>query len=253
MLTPETLPAVQKALADAGVDGWLLYDFRGMNPIAAGLLRLEGMTSRRAFAFIPTRGTPVALTHAIEQGPWRHWPATWMREVYSSWRSLEELLARHISGKRLAMEYSAGDAVPYLDRVPAGVIDMVRATGATITSSGELVTRFYAVWDADHIATHVRAAEAIAGIAREALVLAGERARGSEPLAEHEVKAWILDRFRRAGLTTDHGPNVSAGENAANPHYEPTADAPRACSFRASRSRPSRGSTARARSGCGAR
>jgi len=227
MLTPETLPAVQKALADAGVDGWLLYDFRGMNPIAAGLLRLEGMTTRRAFAFIPTRGTPVALTHAIEQAPWRHWPATWTREIYASWRSLEDLLARHVSGKRLAMEYSAGDAVPYLDRVPAGVIDMVRATGATIASSGELVTRFYAVWDADHIATHVRAPEAIAGIAREALALAGERARGAEPLAEHDLKAWILDRFRRAGLTTDHGPNVSAGENAANPHYEPTAESPR--------------------------
>ncbi|HEY6829162.1 MAG TPA: Xaa-Pro peptidase family protein [Gemmatimonadaceae bacterium] len=227
MLTPETLPAVQKALADAGVDGWLLYDFRGTNPIAAGLLRLEGMTSRRAFAYVPTRGTPVALTHAIEQGPWRHWPASWTREVYSSWRSLEDFLARHISGKKVAMEYSAGDAVPYLDRIPAGVIDMVRAAGATVASSGELVTRFYAVWDADHIATHVRAAEVIADIAREALTLAGERARGPEPLAEHDVKAWILDRFRRAGLTTDHGPNVSAAENAANPHYEPTADAPR--------------------------
>jgi Xaa-Pro aminopeptidase len=227
MLTPETLPAVQKALAEAGVDGWLLYDFRGMNPIAAGLLRLEGMTTRRAFAYIPTRGTPVALTHAIEQAPWRHWPASWTREIYASWQSLEELLARQISGKRVAMEYSAGDAVPYLDRVPAGVIDMVRATGATVASSGELVTRFYAVWDADHIATHVRAAETIAGIAREALALAGERSRGAEPLAEHDVKAWILDRFRRAGLSTDHGPNVSAAENAANPHYEPTADEPR--------------------------
>jgi Xaa-Pro aminopeptidase len=227
MLTPETLPAVQKALAEAGVDGWLLYDFRGMNPIAAGLLRLEGMTTRRAFAYIPTRGTPVALTHAIEQAPWRHWPSQWTREIYASWRSLEDLLARHIAGKRVAMEYSVGDAVPYLDRVPAGVIDMVRATGATVESSGELVTRFYAVWDTDHIATHVRAAEAIAGIAREALALAGERARGAEPLAEHEVKAWILDRFRRAGLTTDHGPNVSATENAANPHYEPTSDSPR--------------------------
>ena len=227
MLTPETLPAVQKALADAGVDGWLLYDFRGTNPIAAGLLRLEGMTSRRAFAYVPTRGTPVALTHAIEQGPWRRWPSTWSREVYSSWRSLEEFLARHIAGKKVAMEYSAGDAVPYLDRVPAGVIDMVRAAGATVESSGELVTRFYAVWDADHIATHVRAAEVIADIAREALALAGERARGAEPLAEHEVKAWILDRFRRAGLTTDHGPNVSAAENAANPHYEPTTEAAR--------------------------
>jgi Xaa-Pro aminopeptidase len=227
MLTPETLPTVQKALADAGVDGWLLYDFRGTNPIAAGLLRLEGMTSRRVFAFIPTRGTPIALTHAIEQGPWRHWPSQWTREVYSSWRSLEDFLARHVAGKRVAMEYSAGDAVPYLDRIPAGVIEMVRATGATVVSSGELVTRFYAVWDADHIATHARAAETIAGVAREALALAGERARGAEPLAEHEVKAWILDRFRRAGLSTDHGPNVSAAENAANPHYEPTAEEPR--------------------------
>src|SRR3954469_19352240 len=180
MLTPETLPTVQKALADAGVDGWLLYDFRGMNPIAAGLLSLEGMTTRRAFAYIPTRGTPVALTHAIEQAPWRHWPAQWTREIYASWRSLEELLARYIAGKNVAMEYSAGDAVPYLDRVPAGVIDLVRATGATVASSGELVTRFYAVWGADHIATHVRAAEAIAGIAREALALAGERARGPD-------------------------------------------------------------------------
>jgi Xaa-Pro dipeptidase len=65
MLTPETLPDVQRALADARVDGWLLYDFRGLNPIAGGLMRLEGMTTRRVFAFVPTRGTPVAISHAI--------------------------------------------------------------------------------------------------------------------------------------------------------------------------------------------
>ena len=80
MLTPETLPAYQRALTDAGVDGWLLYDFRGLNPIAAGMLRLEGMTTRRAFAWVPAAGTPVALTHAIEQGPWAHWPSGWQRE-----------------------------------------------------------------------------------------------------------------------------------------------------------------------------
>ena len=227
MLSPETLPAVQRALADAGVDGWLLYDFRGLNPIAGGLLRLEGMTTRRAFAFVPTRGTPVALMHAIEQGPWRHWPRDWSSEIYASWRSLEALLTKHLSGKRVAMEYSAGDAVPYLDRVPAGVVEMVREAGATVTSSGELVTRFYATWNAEHIASHERAAVEIAGIAREAMTTAGERARGSEPLAEHELMAWIRDRFRRAGLTTDHGPNVSAGANAANPHYEPSAETPR--------------------------
>lgn len=226
MLTAATLPEVQRALADAGLDGWLLYDFRGFNPIAASLMRLEGMTSRRAFAFIPARGTPVALTHAIEQGPWRHWPAEWSKEIYSSWKSLESTLAKHIAGKRIAMEYSAGDAVPYLDRVPAGVLEMVRATGATVVSSGELVSRFYAVWTADDIASHQRAAEAIAAIAQDAMRLAGDRARTETPMAEHELMAWIQQRFQRAGLVTDHGPNVSVGANAANPHYEPSPAAP---------------------------
>jgi Xaa-Pro dipeptidase len=227
MLTPETLPNVQRALAEARVDGWLLYDFRGLNPIGAAMMRLDGMTTRRVFAFIPTRGTPVAFTHAIEQSQWRHWPASWSREIYSSWRSLEALLAKHAGGKRVAMEYSAGDAVPYLDRVPAGVLEMVREAGATVVSSGELVSRFYASWNAEHIASHLRAAEEIATIAREALQLAGQRSRGSLPLAEHEVMAWIRERFDRAKLVTDHGPNVSVGSNAANPHYEPSAQAPR--------------------------
>jgi Xaa-Pro aminopeptidase len=227
MLSKETLADVQRALTDAGVDGWLLYDFRGLNPIAAGLMRLEGMTTRRAFAWIPTRGTPVALTHAIEQGPWQHWPAEWTKEIYASWKSLESLVAKHVKGKKIAMEYSAGDAVPYLDRVPAGVIEMVREAGATVVSSGELVSRFYATWNAEHIASHLRAAAAIARIAKEAMTLAGERSRGKEPLAEHELMNWILDEFRKQGLGTDHGPNVSVGANAANPHYEPSADVPR--------------------------
>lgn len=227
MLSPESLPDVQRALIDAGVDGWLLYDFRGLNPIAAGLMRLDGMTTRRAFAYVPARGTPVAIAHAIEQAPWRRWPADWTREIYASWKSLEALLAKHVKGKRVAMEYSAGDAVPYLDRVPAGVLEMVREVGASVVSSGELVSRFYASWNAEHIASHLRAAEQIAALAQQAMTFAGERARGKEPLAEHELMAWILEEFKKRGLTTDHGPNVSVGANAANPHYEPSADAPR--------------------------
>jgi Xaa-Pro aminopeptidase len=227
MLTPETLPAIQRALVDAGVDGWLLYDFRGLNPISGAMMRLEGMTTRRVFAYVPARGVPVALTHAIEQSQWKHWPTEWQREVYSSWKSLEAFLANSVGGKRVAMEYSVGDAVPYLDRIPAGVIEMVRAAGATVVSSSELVTRFYAVWNADHVASHTRAAEAIAGIARRALAIAGERSRTAQPIAEHELMAWIREQFDKAGLETDHGPNVSAGDNAANPHYEPSAAAPR--------------------------
>jgi Xaa-Pro dipeptidase len=227
MLNPDSLPSFQEALAGEGVDGWLLFDFRGLNPVAKDLLRIEGMATRRVLAWIPARGTPVAFTHAIEQGSWRHWPAQWKREVYSSWKSLEALLRHYVDKKRVAMEYSPGDAVPYLDRIPAGVLEMVRAAGADVVSSGELVSRFYAVWSDHDIASHERAAEQVATIAREALALAGRRAHAGHAIAEHELMKWILDQFHAHGLSTDHGPNVSAGENAANPHYEPSPSHPR--------------------------
>jgi Xaa-Pro dipeptidase len=228
VLTTAALPDLQRAIADAGVDGWLLFDFQGCNPIAGGLLGLQGMVTRRIFVWIPRDGVPTALGHAIEPGPWRTWPEAWRHLAYSSWRDLESAVGGMVSGKRIAMEYSAGDAVPYLDRVPAGVLEMVRAAGATeIVSSGPLVSRFVAAWNASHVASHRRAAEVIRQIALDALALAGQRARTSQPMAEHELMAWILERFERAGLSTDHGPNVSAGANAANPHYEPSADRPR--------------------------
>lgn len=227
MLSIDTLPDFQRALAEAGVDGWLLFDFRGVNPIAKDLLGIEGMATRRIWAWIPTRGTPVAFTHAIEQDAWKRWPREWSRETYSSWRSLDTLLAGQLAKKRVAMEYSPGDAVPYLDRIPAGVLEMVRAAGATVVSSGELVSRFYAVWSDADIASHLRAAERVAAIAKDAMAFAGRRAHAGHPVAEHELMQWILDQFRESGLSTDHGPNVSAGDNAANPHYEPSPAHPR--------------------------
>ena len=228
MLTPDNLPALQAALAEHDLDGWLLFDFQGANPITAGLLGLQGMVTRRIFVWIPRDGVPHALGHIIERGPWDTWPASWKKSAYSSWRSLEGAVSEMVNGKRIAMEYSPGDAVPYLDRVPAGVIELVRAAGAThIVSSGELVTRFYASWSASDIASHVRAAEVISTIANAAFMIAGERARTKKPIAEHDLMAWIQERFARAGLSTDHGPNVSAGANAANPHYEPSKDRPR--------------------------
>jgi Xaa-Pro dipeptidase len=227
MLNPQTLPAIQQALAELKVDGWLLFDFHGLNPIASGILGLEGMLTRRIFALVPREGTPVAISHAIEQAPWKRWPAQWPRERYSSWRSLEEHLGKLLKGKKVAMEYSPRDAVPYLDRIPAGVLELVQHAGASVVSSGELVTKFYATWNAAHIASHRRAAAAIAQVARDAITVAGKRARGGAPLAEHELARWILDRFAEQKLFCDHGPIVAAGANAANPHYEPSNATPR--------------------------
>src|SRR2546426_4151365 len=162
MLRPESLPELQSALDRAGLDGWLIYDFHGLNPIAVGMLQLPGMTTRRFFVFIPRKGTPVAITHAIEQGPWVEWPAKWRREKYSSWQTLESMVSELVKGKRLAMEYSPGDAVPYLDRVPAGGIEMVRNAGATLVSSANLVSSFYAGLSDEQRASHPRAPLAVA-------------------------------------------------------------------------------------------
>lgn len=227
MLTPEMLPRLQRLIADADLDGWLLYDFRGTNAIAHGLLGFDGLVSRRVFAFIPREGTPIGIQHAIEPGPWARWPKSWPLRVYSGWRALESELHALIAGKRVAMEYSAGDAIPYLDRVPAGVLEMVRATGATVVSSAELVSHVYATWTAPQLASHERAAEHIAAIGRDAIAHAGAMEAAGTPAAEHEVQQRILDAFARAGLITDHGPDVAASENAANPHYAPSADSPR--------------------------
>jgi len=229
MLNPDTLPAIQRGLADADIDGWLLYDFQGTNPVAGGMLGLEGMVTRRIFVWIPREGVPSALGHAIEPGPWRKWPKHWPHSTYSSWRELEASVGAVVRGRRVAMEYSPGDAVPYLDRVPAGVLEMIREAGAQeVVSSGELVSRFYAGWTDEQIASHLRAAEVIRQVALDAFALAGTRARSSQPITEHELMEWMRGRFTTAGLFTDHGPNVSAGANAANPHYEPSSERPRA-------------------------
>lgn len=228
MLTLRSLPDVQAALRQAGLDGWLLYDFRGLNPVAASLLGMRGMVTRRIFAWIPAEGAPVAITHAIEQAPWAEWPPAWGKVVYSAWRALEEALPPLVRGKRIAMEYSAGDAVPVVDRVPAGVLELVRASGAEVVTSADLVSRFFAVWSAAEVASHRRNAEALRTIAHEAFARIGAAARTASPLHEHEVAAWILEAFARHGMEADHGPIVAATEHAADPHYHPSAEAPRA-------------------------
>jgi Xaa-Pro aminopeptidase len=227
-LSPATLPALQAALVAEGLDGWLLFDFRGANAIAGGLIGVEGMATRRLFAWVPREGTPVAVQHAIEPGPFRHWPPEWPRRVYSAWSELDEHLTALVAGRRVAMEYSPGNAVPVVDRVPAGVIELVRAAGATVVSSAPLITAAFAAWTPDDHASHDRAAETLAAIAAEAFRRIGDGVRAGRRVTEHEIQAGIRAAFDARGLVTDHGPNVSAGAHAADPHYEPAAERPRA-------------------------
>lgn len=224
MLTPADLARLQPMVAAAKVDGWLLFDFRGRNPIAAAVLGEQIVGSRRLYVLIPPDGPPTAVVHAVDAELWRWWPAEWAKRVWVERAELTTELGALVRGRRLAVDYSPDGAIPHLDGIPAGVAELLRGLGATLVPSGDLVTRYCSVWTAADLASHRRAAEAIATVARDALALAlaGERAASRQPMTEHALGVWIRERFDRAGLVTESGPSVSWGANAARAHYDPT-------------------------------
>jgi len=218
-------PALRDLLGKIGADGWLLYDFHGINPSATRVLGINGMGTRRFFVLLPREGKPIAVAHRIELASFEGFPGD--VRPYAAWPELHERLRALVAGKTVAMEVSPADAVPYLDRVPHGVVELIEGFGAKVVSSGMLITRFAARWSASELAGHRRAAEAIARIAQDTLRWAGEElARGAE-VRETTVQARVLEAFARASLVTDHGPIVGFQANAANPHYEPRAGSDR--------------------------
>jgi Xaa-Pro aminopeptidase len=226
MLQPDVLPALHAALdaLSEKVDGWLLFDFRGINPIMAAVVGDEVVGSRRSYVLLPRGGQPVALVHAVDAELWRGWPSGWRRIVWVRRDELARELQALVGGKTVAMEYSPGGGVPYGDYVPAGTLELVRAAGATPVSSAELVSRYCSVWSADDLAGHLRAAAILSEIAQASIRRIGERARAGDPVDEHEVTRWILEAFDRAGLVTESAPSVSYGEHAARVHYEAAAE-----------------------------
>jgi Xaa-Pro dipeptidase len=219
------LKALATSLGEMGADAWLLFDFRGINPVVGRVLGDAGvgMGTRRLFVFLPRTGRPVAVAHRIEEHALAGFPGD--IRPYSTWRELHAEVRSLVAGKTLAMEVSPADAVPYLDRVPHGVIELLESLGARVVSSGRLVTRFAARWSPEELTGHRRAAGALAEIAGEALRWAGaETARGAE-VRETTVQRRVLDAIARAGLVTDHPPVVAFQRNSALPHYEPLAGA----------------------------
>jgi Xaa-Pro dipeptidase len=219
------LGAVQAALLDFGLDGWLLYDFRGGNPLARRILDLDGRPAgtRRFFYLVPARGTPRKLVHRIESAALDHLPGE--RGVYLRWQELEDGVAALVSGLfRVAMEYSPRNANPYVSRVDAGTVELVRALGAEVVSSGDLIQQFEATWDDDQWRMHRDADRHTRSAYDLAWGLIADRTRGGGTIRETEVQAAILDHFRRHGLTTYSPPIVGVGPHSGDPHYEPAPD-----------------------------
>jgi Xaa-Pro dipeptidase len=227
---PLPIDAVQRALQEEGLDGWLLYDFHGSNPIAARLAGLQStgkLATRRWYYMIPARGTPTGLVHAIERHNLDGLPGD--KRAYAGREQLSAGILALLSGvKRLAMEYSPGNAIPYVSRVDAGTVEAVRQLGVEVVSSGDLVQRFEAVWTDQALATHRAASERLYRIKDRTFDFVREGLAAGRLLTELEVQQQMARWFTEEGLITDSPPLVAAQENAGNPHYSPSPAADRA-------------------------
>jgi len=218
---PLNVAAVQEALRAHGLDAWLLYDFQGSNPVAhrmAGMAAAGHLATRRWFYLIPANGEPRALVHAIERYNLDHLPG--QKTVYAGHEQLEAGLATLVTGvKRVAMEYSPRCAIPYVSRVDAGTIELVRGLGVDVVSSGDLIQQFEAYWDEAAIASHRTASEALYRIKDRAFESVARRLRDGVPTTEYDIQQQMVGWFADEGLVAESAPCVSAQENAGNPHY----------------------------------
>jgi Xaa-Pro dipeptidase len=211
------LAELRDALSQAGVDGWLIFDFHGLNPVARRLLNLTGLNTRRLFVLLPREGQPTAVVHKIELQGIEGFPGRII--PYARWSELHAALTPLVSGRTLAMEISPEDAVPYLDRVPFGVVELVRRLGAKVVPSGSLVSRFAARWSPSEAEDHRAAAEILASVARETLATVVSQMESG--LTESSLQARVVAAVEARGLVFNDPPIVAFGPNTAKPHYEP--------------------------------
>src|SRR5712692_2065957 len=216
------LAAVQSALGQLGYDGWLLYDFRGLNVLARRVVGLsdQAMLSRRWFYFVPAKGEPRKLVHRIEPHALDHLPGS--AQSYLRWQELESGVAALVSAaRRVAMEYVPRNANPYVSRVDAGTIELVRSCGIEVVPSGDLVQRFEACWDDEQWAMHLEAAKHTRSAYDVAFGHIAAQVRKQVAVRETDVQKVILEHFQKHGVMADHAPIVAVGPHSGDPHYEP--------------------------------
>ncbi len=222
---------IQTALKEAGLDGWLFYSFRGSDPIAANILHFPTgghLATRRWFYVVPAEGEPTKIVHSIERSTLDHLPGS--KQIYLPWQQLhstlkDALLALNANGKpRVAMQYSPDAAIPYLSRVDAGTIELIRSFGVEPVTSANLVQTFEAAWDDEQLAMHEESARGLYASVKEAFAEIGRRMKEDQPTTEYDIQQFIMDRFASRGMITNDPPIVAVNGNSAMPHYGPEKD-----------------------------
>jgi len=218
------LAAIQEAIREEGLDGWLFFDHHHRDPLAYRILGLDqtAQVTRRWYYFIPASGEPRALVHAVEPHKLDALPGA--KRVYSGWLAQRDGLLALMNGARhIAMQFSPDCAVPYVAMVDAGTIDLIRGCGFDVRTSADLVQRFDARWSAEQAESHFEAGRRVDEVRAAAFALAGDLLRGGSPVDEYAIKTFVREAFDKAGLYTDHGPIIGVNGHASDPHYEPEA------------------------------
>ncbi len=224
------LDAIQSALRESKLDGWLFYDHHHRDPIAARILGLDpnAHITRRWYYFIPASGEPHKLVHRIEQARLDSLPGA--KAQYSSWQELRAGLENLLQNKKkIAMQYSPNNDIMYVSMVDAGTVEFLRGLGKEIVTSADLVSQFEAVLTEDQIASHSAAQRAIDLIlvgawAEIARCLRPPSGGGTGHFTEFDLVIWLREAMRREGLVWENGPDVSVNANTSDQHYEPTAE-----------------------------
>lgn len=222
MKTPSKIEQAQKYLGERHIDGWLLYDFHGSNPLARHFLEIpsDRMTTRRFYYWIPALGKPIKVVHAIEADVLDRVPGE--KKVYSSWQSLEKDLGCVLQGaKKVAMEYSPRNAIPYMSLVDGGTVDMIRSFGIEVVSSADFLPHFTAVLSESQIESHLRASKAVSQVVADTWDWIRDHLASDKSITEYDVQQKIVGDFKKLHLVADHPPIVGVNAHSADPHYEP--------------------------------
>lgn len=223
--TLQRIRSIQDTLAAEKIDGWLFYDFWKRNEFAQRILEYPRhiLNTRRFFYYIPAKGEPRKLVHSIERWNLDHLPGE--KTIYLSWQSLGEGLGKVLAGaKVVAMEYSPGNAIPYISKVDAGTVEAVRKAGVEIVSSMNLTQFFESRWTEEAYRDNLETARVMRGIVDETFGFMKAGILAKRRTTEYDVQQFMLGRFKANGLVTLEAPNCSVNANSGNPHYEPTKD-----------------------------
>jgi Xaa-Pro aminopeptidase len=223
MSNESLIESLQTALQQEKLDGWLFYSFRGSDPIAENILKLDHakFTTRRWFYFVPAKGVPRKIVHAIETATLDSLPGD--KHVYLPWQQLHGILAETLRGaKKIAMQYSPLNTIPYISRVDAGTVELIRSFGVEIVTSADLVQVFEAVWSDQQLETHLYAAGHMRAIVDEIVKEVRRRILDKVSVSEVEIQDFIVKQYDDRDLTAGHPPIVAINAHSADPHYAPS-------------------------------